>query len=217
MDKNELRRWLKSVLISLLIFLIFAVYLYLRRGYFNLYIANKVFGSAAAVLAGITLLLGPLARRFTFLTSFVIIRRHLGLLAFGFAIIHIFVSLSQQNRFPSWYLKEWFPVLAGLAAIVVWGYMVYLSRNKTIKTLGPDLWKKRLSFAGWIGFIAIFLHLTVMKYQGWIRWFNGQVKKSAELANPEFPPASLFVFFIMLVVIVYRVVNIILVKRQKER
>lgn len=219
MGENELKRWLKSILISLLIFLAFAVYLYVRRGYFNLYIANKVFGSTAAALAGLTLLLRPLSKRFNNLSPLMTIRRHLGLVAFGFALIHIVASLSQQERFPlfSWYIGEWFPVLAGITAVSAWGYMAYISRNKKIQQMGAEVWKKRLSLAGWIGFYGIFLHLVVMKYAGWLKWLNGQVKKSVELTNPEFPPASLFVFFVMLIVIIYRVVNSILLNRQKER
>lgn len=207
MNKEELRRWGKSVLIAGIVFLILSLYLYARRGYYNLYIINKVLGSSAVVLAGITLLIGPLSKKLPTFARYMTIRRHVGLLAFFVALLHITASLAQTQRFEwfSWYLNEWVPVTAGLVAITVWSYMTYLSRNKKIQEMGADIWKKYLSIAGKAGFLAIFLHLSIMKYEGWLRWWNGLVKQTPELANPSYPPASLFVFFFMVTIIVYRV------------
>lgn len=209
MNNIDWGRWLKVIGFCLLIFSIFSVYLFLRRGYFNLYIANKAFGSTSAVVAGMTLVIGPLSKRFLYFARFMSSRRQLGLCAFGLALFHVIVSVSMQKRFPfpDWYFNELVPVLFGAIAVFIWAYMTYISRNSKIEQMGADIWKKRLSITGKLGFLAIFLHLTVMKYEGWLRWFNGQVKGSAELANPSYPPASLFVFFAMLSVIFYRVVN----------
>lgn len=203
---ESLKRWLKAFVISLIVIIILSLYLYIRRGYYNIYIINKVFGSSAAILAGVTLIIGPL-RRIPFVVSLMTVRRQLGLLAFGFALLHIFFSIYQSERFAwfSWYFNEWIPILFGILAILTWGYMTYISRNTKIQELGADVWKKRLSIAGKIGFLAIFLHLTIMKYQGWIKWLHGEVKQTPELANPSYPPASIFVFLFMCTVIIYRI------------
>jgi len=218
MKQQELTRWIQSIVYSLVIFVFFSIYLYLRRGFYNLYIINKVFGSTAAVLAGLTLLIGPLSKRFRYFSHLMTIRRQLGLVAFGLAIAHIFASLIQQNRFsfPAWYTNELFPVAAGFVATGIWVYMAYISRNTKIKEMGAQLWKKRLSIAGKVSFFAIFLHLVVMKYQGWIRWFQGQVKQTPELANPSYPPASLFVFAIMLGIIVYRIIADYVIRKSTD-
>lgn len=202
------KRWVRALAISFLVVLILSAYLFIRRGYYNIYIINKVFGSSAVVLAGIALLIGPL-RKFSFVAFFMTIRRHLGILAFAFALLHVMASLYQTNRFAwfSWYFNEWIPISFGIMAILIWVYMTYISRNSKIVQLGADVWKSRLSLAGKIAFLAIFLHIVVMKYQGWIKWFNGDVKQSAELANPSYPPASLFVFLFMTIVIIYRIVK----------
>lgn len=209
MNKEDLKRWGKTFLIALIVFSILSVYLYTRRGYYNLYIINKVFGSTAVILAGITLVIGPLSRKFSALARFMTIRRHLGLLAFSAGALHIILSLAQTERFTwfSWYLREWIPVSFGILAIAIWGYMTYISRNAKSVQLGADVWKNRLSLAGKLALLAIFLHLTTMKYEGWIRWWNGQVKQTPELANPQYPPASLFVFAFMILVIIYRMIT----------
>ena len=206
MSDEDKKRWIKSILIALFVFALLSLYLFVRRGYYNIYIINKVFGSSAVVLAGIALLVGPL-RQYSFMTALMAIRRHLGLLAFGFATTHIITSLYQTDRFAwfSWYIREWIPVGFGITAISIWAYMTYISRDTKIKQLGTTVWKSRLSLMGKVGFMAVFLHLTVMKYEGWIRWFNGQVKQTPELANPSYPPASLFIFLFMVIVIIYRI------------
>lgn len=187
--------WLRSLVISLVIFLIFSLYSYLRRGNYDLNAINGAFASTAVMLAGITLLIGPL-RKISFVVPFMTIRRHLGLLAFGYALLHITVSLLQILGFDS---DEWIAGGFGALAILIWGYMAYISRNSKVIQMGLDIWKKRLSLAGKIAFIAIFLHLVIFKYQGWIKWFSGDTKQS-------YPPGSLVIFIIMLAVIVFRLV-----------
>lgn len=202
---ESIARWLRAIVISLIVVLILSVYLYLRRGYYNIYIINKVFGSTAVVLAGLTLCMGAF-RKNPIVASLMTIRRHLGLVAFGFAIFHVAFSLYQTNRFAwfSWYVREWIPVTFGIVAILAWTYMTSISRNTKIQEMGTVVWRNRLSLSGKIAFFAIFLHLTVMKYEGWIRWWNGAIKQTPELANPGYPPASLFIFVFMVVVIAYR-------------
>ena len=209
MNSEDKKRWLKSLVISFIVYALFSVYLFLRRGYYDLYIINKVLGSSAAALAGLTLIIGPLSKISLYFARFMTIRRHLGLIALAFAILHTIASLSQMNRFTwfSWYIKEWIPVTFGILAILMWAYMTYLSRNSKIQQMGVDLWKKHLSLFGQLAFLSIFLHLSIMKYPGWIRWFQGQVKQSPELANPSFPPASIFVGGFMLFIIGYRIIT----------
>jgi len=197
---------MRAAFISFVVFLLFSVYLYLRRGYYDVYIINKVLGSTAVVVAGLTLLAGPL-RRIRFITPLMTIRRQLGLTAFGLVVFHVIFSLFQMERFEwfSWYIEEWIPVTFGIIAVIAWICMVYISRDSKIVSLGADRWKKWLSFLGKLAFLAIFLHLVILKYPGWIRWFTGQTRQTPELLNPSYPPASLFVFLIMLVIILYRI------------
>ena len=205
----EKSKWFLGIRYTSVVFVLFSFYLSIRRGYYNLYIINKVFGSTAAVVAGLTLLIGPLGKRYAFFARLMPIRRHLGLLSLFFGLGHAIISaFFQPQKFPlSWYQREWIPVLFGIVALVGWLYLAYLSTNKKIQEMGADLWKKHQSIVGQIAFVAIFLHLVIMKYEGWMRWFSGETKQTAELLNPSYPPASLFVLVIMFGVIVYRVLN----------
>lgn len=204
-------RWFRAITIVLVIFVLFSFYLYLRRGYYNDYIINKVLGSTSAILAGLTLIIGPLAHRNTIFARSMTIRRELGLLALATALIHVFYSVYVlSDRFPySWFIQEITPITFGGIAIAIWMYVASISSNKSITALGSDVWRRRQKIAGHTAFIAIYLHLVIMKYQGWIRWVQGQVKQTPELANPLYPPASTFVFIIMTAIIFYRVVLVL--------
>lgn len=206
MKQEEMSRWIKSFLIAGIVFALFSLYLYLRRGYYNDYIVNKVFGSTSAVLAGLTLVIGPLAHRYHSFALFMSIRREVGLLALASALIHVFFSVFVlSSRFSvTWYVKEVTPITFGGIAVAIWLYIATISSNKSIKALGTNAWRWRQKVGGHVAFIAVYLHLSMMKYQGWLKWFTGQVKPSAELANPGYPPASTFVFLIMTSILLYR-------------
>lgn len=206
MNRNEKDHWRKGVLTAAVIFLLFSLYLFLRRGYYSLYIANKAFGSSAAILAGLSLVVGPLAKHLFVLVDYVSIRRHMGLLALLFGMVHAVISLFLlPQKFPvSWYQQEWVPVIFGATALALWVYLASISTSEKLKTLGADIWQKHQRRFGHISFLAIFLHLTIMKYPGWIRWLRGQVQPSSELANPSYPPASLFVLLALIAVLLYK-------------
>lgn len=199
-------RWLRAITIVLVVFVLFSIYLYLRRGYYNDYIINKVFGSTSAILAGLTLLIGPLAHKNKFFARFITIRRELGLLALAAALIHVFYSVYVlSDRFPySWFIQEITPITFGGIAIAIWIYIASISSNKSITRLGPDTWHWRQRICGHVAFIAVYLHLVLMKYQGWINWWQGKVKASPELTNPSYPPASTFVFLAMSAILIYK-------------
>lgn len=208
MKRETIIEWVKSLAVTGGIFLLFTIYLYLRRGYVNLYIINKVMGSTAAALAAITLILGPLSRVTDTFDRYVVLRKPLGILALVLALLHAIISLFfLPTKFPlSWYQREIVPVALGVLAIAVWIYLAHISTDAWLKRLGKR-WRIYQNIGARIAFGAIFLHLVIMKYPGWLRWFNGQITASPELANPQYPPASLFVFTIMLGVILYRTIN----------
>ncbi len=214
--KKQLRSgWISAIVVAGIIFSLFSLYLFDRRGYYNLYIINKVLGSTAVVLAGLTLTLGPLAGKIKSLVRFLSMRKELGLLALKLALLHAIVSVFLlSNKFPvSWFQKEWVPVAFGGSAIFIWLLIPILLHEKHIAHLGEKTWRKYQSIAGRAAFVLIFLHLVVMKWPGWLRWWNGQVKASPDLANPTYPPASLFVLAAMILVILIRTYNRIAKKR----
>lgn len=191
-------RWLKGLIISFLIFAVLSLYIAFRQGSYNLFAANRAFASTAVILAGITLIVGPLSKSYKFLTKIITIRRQLGLIAFGYALLHISIVFGGLD------LADWIPISFGLVGILVWIYMAYISRNSKIIQMGTDIWKKRLSFAGLLAFAAILLHVVFNQYSKWTVYLPG-VKPTTKALHTNLPPVSLFVFLFMFVVVVYRI------------
>ncbi len=197
MNANNTSRWVKSFKILFAVFILLSLYLFLRQGNYNLSALNKALGSTAVILAGLTLLVGPLSKKFLSLTQFMTIRRHVGLLAFGAAILHVGISFSQ--------ISLSIPITFGILAILAWTYMAFISRDSKVIQMGVALWKKHLSFAGVFAFAVIFLHVVFLRYQGWTKWLHGQVKQTPQLLHPSLAPLSVFTFLFMCAVILYRV------------
>lgn len=202
-------KWIKALIFSILTFALFSLYLYVRRGSYTLGTFNKALGSEAIILGGITLIMGPLASRFAFFKAQVPLRRQLGVLAFYFAAGHLIATLLQTTRFafPTWYLKEWIPVILGLLGLLLWLFMNWLSNDKRIQKMGFPKWHALLKNSGKIAFLTVFIHIIILKQSGWIQWLTGQPLSGPKLTHPEFIPESFLVFLIMLGIIIYRVIT----------
>lgn len=187
------------------LYTILSIYLFYRRGYYDLYIANKIFAGVAAILLGITLLIGPLSRFFSFPDRWVQYRKELGIIGFFLAFIHGVVSLFfLPSKFPLskfLVLINW-PFVYGLLALLILISIFSISNNRASRALG-NLWWKWQSWGIRLSFILVVLHVFVMKWSGWVQWYVKGGGK--ELVHPEWPGAGLLVGWFMAFVIFLRV------------
>lgn len=204
--KSEIQQYGTAVLAALIIFLALSVYLFNRRGYYDLFIANKVFAGVAAVLLGIVLLLGPLSRLFSFSDRYVQYRKELGIVAFLLALIHSVVSLFfLPSKFPlSKFLGtlNW-ALLFGLAAVLVLLVLFCISNTHAMIALGGKRWWRFQYWGVRSAFALVLLHIFVMKWKGWVRWY--QVGGGSELVHPEWPGAGILVGWFLAFVVVFRI------------
>jgi DMSO/TMAO reductase YedYZ heme-binding membrane subunit len=204
-------RWWESLVIAAVVIGLVTLYFRIRNPHIDVFYLNKIAGAVAATLAGLTLLVGPLLSYKPERKSLIGFRRPLGLLAFGCALLHVTLLLFfLGQRFPlAYYQKEWLPVGFGILAGLGWVYLVYLSRDSQVLKLGFPRWKQLQNWGGRLGFTFVFLHISLLKYEGWIQWITKDPKGPAGLVNSPYPPSSLVVFGIMSVIIVYRVGHMI--------
>ena len=62
--KYQRQQYGAALMAAVPVFVSLSLYIFYRRGYYDLYIANKAFAGDAAVLLGVVFLLGPLSRFF---------------------------------------------------------------------------------------------------------------------------------------------------------
>src|SRR3989344_7482123 len=198
MSREQLRQYGVAILAALPIFATLSVYLFLRRGYYDLYIANKAFGSAGLIVIGIVLLISPLSRLYQRFDTWISYRKELGIVGFALALAHTIISLfllPNTFTFASFFKftsinRGLVPFLFGLSGILLLTTLTILSLDRITAKLKKETWWRWQYWGVRIAALLLFLHLVVMKYPGWISWFvQGG---SDELARPFMPPGSLF-------------------------
>jgi DMSO/TMAO reductase YedYZ heme-binding membrane subunit len=198
-----------AVLVAVPIFIAFSVYLYYRRGYYDLYIVNKILAGEATVLLGFVLLIGPLSRYFTVFDKYVQYRKELGIVAMWLAVAH---SLSSLFFLPGHFSLERFfttgllTTVFGLAAGVILIGLFMISREKIKHALGVKRWWHMQFWGVRTAFLLIALHVGFLKMSSWISWY--QKGGGAELAHPEWPGAGLLVGWFIAFVIVVRLAEL---------
>lgn len=204
MNKESLQRYTWSLLASVGLFALSSSYIFLRRGYYTLFIANKALGGVALILIGIILLIGPLSRLYQRFDSFVVFRKALGIVAFIFALVHSVVSFFYlPEKFPLTYFLQdnLAPFLFGLAALLLLIALFILSFRFMEQKINSSLWWQWQYRGIRIAAFFVLLHVVIAKYPGWFKWFS--VGGSEELSRPFMPPASLifgsFWLFVFLV------------------
>ena len=197
-------QYLRVIVFSAVLSGIFSYYIYIRRGYFDLYIANKVLAGVAAVLLGLTLLVGSLSRhfnRFGFLARY---RKEFGFIAAFLAIAHALVSyFTLSDHFPVkvYYTSIFWPFIFGLLSAVIIVLLLVISNNATMKKFGGSVWWFLQQWGARLAFIFLALHVFVMKFSSWVSWY--QTGGAANLKRPEWPGAGLLVgWFILFVVLI---------------
>src|SRR3989344_6842029 len=132
-----------ALAVTLPLFLVLSIYLFYRRGYYDLYIANKVLAGVATVVLGLVLLIGPLSRFFSFPDRFLQYRKGLGIVAFFLAFSHSVISLSPPLSKISLVgllgTLEW-PLIFGLMAILILLAIFCISNDRAMLALGTKRW-----------------------------------------------------------------------------
>ena len=207
--KYQFQQYGAALAVAMPLFVILSVYLFYRRGYYDLYIANKTFAGVAAILLGIVLLIGLLSRLFSFPDRYVQYRKELGIIAFFFAFVHGIVSFFfLSSKFPlSGFLGtlNW-PFVFGLIAAIVLIAIFFISNDRVMAAVGRERWWRWQYWGARLVFILVLLHVFIMKWSGWVKWYK--VGGGQELVHPDWPGAGLLVGWFMIFVILIRLAEL---------
>ena len=208
--KYQLEQYGTALIAAMPLFIILSFYIFYRRGYYDLYIANKVLAGAAAVLLGIVLLIGPLSRLFSFPDRYVQYRKELGIVAFLLALIHGLVSsffLPSKFTLAGFTEKLNWPFIFGLAAIIILIIIFFISNNRARSALSEKRWWQLQYWGVRLVFALILLHVFIMKWHSWSVWYKAGGGR--ELEHPEWPGAGLLVGWFMIMVVLVRLAEFV--------
>ena len=208
--KFQFQQYGTAFTVALPLFVTLSFYLFFRRGYYDLYIANKIFAGTAAIMLGIVLLIGPGSRLFSFPDRLIQYRKELGIVAFISAFIHAINSLFLlPSKFPLLgFLKELLlPFIFGLTALITLISIFVISLQNVKTTLDNKKWWQMQYWGIRSVFLLVFLHVFVMKWSGWVGWYRRGGGK--ELIHPEWPGAGLLVGWFMTFVVLLRLAEFV--------
>lgn len=203
MSKEQIRQYSVATIFGFVLFILLSGYLFLRRGYFDLYIINKVLSGASLIILAVVILIGPLSRLYDRFDSWIIYRKELGIVAFLLALAHGVISFFflSDRFFVAYFMNHLVTFILGFTSVFVLGYLFILSFERIINFLDRKKWWLVQSWGVRIAGTLAFLHVFLLKYPGWLKWYTQG--GAPELARPYLPPASIiafaFAFFVVLV------------------
>ncbi len=181
--KYQLQQYGAALMAAVPVFVSLSLYIFYRRGYYDLYIANKVVAGDAAILLSIIFVLGPLSRFFNVFDRYLQYRKEIGIVAFFLALVHGLISSARYFSGFSW------PLIFGLAALVILVFLFLISFGLVENALGNSRWWWLQNWGLRLAVLLTALHVFMMKFPGWVKWY--QVGGETGLAHPELPGASL--------------------------
>jgi DMSO/TMAO reductase YedYZ heme-binding membrane subunit len=206
------RLWVNSAMWGLVMFVAGSLYLYARRGEFDLYIANKALAGASLTVIGLSLALSGLCYFWDFVDTKIIYRKYLGITGFVMALAHGTISLwllPDHFVWPEYFLNYRVTFFAGLTALVILVGMTVISNRYAAHELGGLWWRRLLRWGGYSALLLVMVHFGLMKYQGWIRWFKTR--------EPWLPPLSLWTMVLAVGAVALRMALWWVEKKKKER
>ncbi len=160
---------------------------------------NKAVADTSIVLIGLSMMLSGLCYFWDFVDTKIIYRKYLGLVGFGFALVHIWLSLPVFKRLLD--LAYWTDLgnlrfTSAGAATVIFLLMALISNKYAAAELGGILWRKMLR-VGYLAVVLIWLHVYLLKSSQWLDWYREGMQ--------SLPTLSMLVAIFMTLVILLRV------------
>lgn len=201
--------WLNTAIISLITFTLLSSYLAIRRGHYDLYIANKVFSSTAFVLIGLSYSLSGLAHFWKIFNKTIPYKKYFGLSGLSFAIIHVTSTTGFLEYYfptPNFFLENILSIILSTTALIIFLLMASISNQFALEKLKH--WQRKIFHFGFLAYILIIFHFAILKYQIWIDWFK--------TFDPPMPSLTLLLVIFGLFVIGIRVAKNVSIKKSKK-
>lgn len=156
---------------------------------------NKAVADTAVIVMGLSMILSSLAYFFNLFDRFIVYRKQLGLVGFGFAVAHLVLSWSAFMRlftFSNWQQGTIWPLATAAGATLIFSLMALMSVNWVAKMVGGKTWKRILR-AGYLAFILVAAHVVLLRLSRWTTWWEGGMQS---------PPSLSLLAFVFIIVVV---------------
>lgn len=209
--KFQFQQYGTAVILLVGLCILLSWYLYARGGSYDAYLANRVLAGSGALMFGIVLLIGPLTRWFKVFDHYLQYRKEIGIVGFVAVLVHVILSFFfLRERFPleRFVTTGLWPFIYGFLATAMLVILFSISNLRSMKALGGKMWWFLQSWGVRTIFVLSALHVFVMKWSGWIDWYQGDAP-SRGATHPDWPSASLLVAWFVAFIVFIRISELI--------
>jgi hypothetical protein len=142
---------------------------------FDLALLNKSLGTAALFLVALSMFLTGVAYFSRRSNRPLAYRKHYGLAGFWTALVHGAVNhflLPAAGLQPERKLDAAVSDVPGLAALVLFGAMAFLSNAGAKGRLGGETWRKALRYGGYAALVLAVGHTALLKWASWLKYLR---------------------------------------------
>jgi len=209
---SDKRLYGETFVYSLIVLAVITAYYFVTRPEYDFRAFNRGIADLSFLLMGISLILSSVCYFWDFADHFIIYRKHLGLIGFGYMALHVAISLfyTSYQPFLLYYLKDTqiLSFSAALTATGIFSLMAVISNRFSIHKIGPHRWRLIMRI-GYIAYAMAVLHFALRGWPYWMLWLSGK-------STSFFPSFGLLIFVFGSIVLLMRVVLFIAVFNKKE-
>jgi DMSO/TMAO reductase YedYZ heme-binding membrane subunit len=159
---------------------------------------NKSVADTSVILMGLSMVLSSVCFFWDRFDSFIIYRKQLGLIGFGFGLLHVGLSWEALEKLflpTTWATPAYQPILAGVLGLIIFSMMALISNQFAAHKLGGRNWRYLLR-TGYLAMFFIWIHVVLLKMVRWMAWYKGGMK--------TLPSISLMISLFIIVILVMR-------------
>lgn len=195
---RELRTWIHTFLLSLLIVDLWLMYQVVGEGTITLSIVSTAIAATGGTLIGMSFALSGICYYFNFLDRQIYFRKYLGVIGYFYALLYSILLLYVDSER---YLYGFFEnigtldFILGLTVMSILTFMTAISNSWAMKVLG-HYWRMFLRF-GYLAYLLLIIRAIIMESDVWYTWL---------LSLDGLPPVRMLLSLFASSVIILRII-----------
>jgi len=175
-----------------------------------LYVPNKAIANAGVMLIAFVFLIGPIIRYFDRFDKWLGYRKEIGIVGTFLLVLHgIITYFYLPLKVPKGTLDlDDLDILTGIIGAAILTFLFVISFKKAISVFGATKWWFLHKWGLRTVILLTFIHVTLLKWEGWWKWITTGGTPTASVANPLLVPVSLLIELFLLWVISVRLYEV---------
>ena len=165
--------WIHSMLFATIVYVILVEYIFIQKGYLNIFFLNEAIAGTASIMIGISFAFSGFGYYFDFLDTKIAYRKYFGLIGFWYAFLYTFILavLNPQKYVYGLFIHFWsVDIILGCVALMIFTFMALISTRWAMRRMGVVYWRRGLRL-GYFAYILLIIRAVIIEGDMWRDWF----------------------------------------------